>query len=60
MKFEKNQIIWIIVALLALAIAGGLIYFDWQLSGSGMGDFLITDAGDTELEIGRASCRERV
>lgn len=51
MKFEKNQIIWIIFALLALAIAGGLIYFDWQLSGSGMGDFLITDAGDTELEM---------
>ena len=51
MKMEKNQIIWIVVVLIAAAIAGCLIYFDWQLSGSTMGDFMVTESGAADWEM---------
>jgi ammonium transporter Rh len=51
MKLERNQIIWIVVVLIAAAIAGGLIYFDWQLSGPKMGDFLVTEPINADLEM---------
>ncbi len=50
MKLEKNQIIWILVVIIAAAIAGGLILVDWDLSVVGMGDFLVSH-GDVELEV---------
>ncbi|MDD3986541.1 MAG: ammonium transporter [Candidatus Methanomethylophilaceae archaeon] len=52
LKMERNQIAWVAFAILFAVAAGVLIYFDWKLSASVMGDYLATPmmAGATELE----------
>lgn len=40
MNMERNQAIWIVFAIIFAAIAGILIYYDSQLSGAVLGDYL--------------------
>lgn len=57
MKLERNQIIWIVVVMIAAAIAGGLIYFDFtnfthsDPDFAGMGNSLITAGTSDEINL---------